>query len=129
MTKRFHLEPSQDAAAFAATAEHQREYVRAIATQLDAGEPLDDTQRLWAAGILRAWADNLPSKPPRKPGQLQQFDHASAAVLAKLGHRTQEELAEELGVSVESLRRAMRKWGPDAEAFLHSLGFDRNQKK
>lgn len=129
MNEPFHLEPPQDAEAHAEIVAHQREYVRAMAAKLSAGEPLDDMQRLWAAGILHAWADSVPDKPPRTPGQAPEFDHVLAALLAAHGHKTQEELAEAFGVSIQSLRRAIRKWGPDAEAFMRLQGTDRNLKK
>lgn len=72
-----------DPEAYARTAQHQREHARAIADRLEQGKPLNDipgAPGAFAANILRLWADNLPSKPPRGPGRQPRFPDGAAAL-------------------------------------------------
>lgn len=54
--------------------QHQREFLHAIAAKLDRGEPLDALEREWAAGAMRAFADQIPDEPKRPRGAPPRLD-------------------------------------------------------
>lgn len=110
---------------YARAAQSQRELAREMADKIERGEPLEHRMhRMIAAGILRLWADNLSDTAPRKPGQAPRV-HAGevamqVAVLRVQGiakTRAIAQVAEDLGVSDEAIRKALKKHGDEAMRF------------
>lgn len=131
MNYKFSLHFPVDPAAYKHTAKSQREGVRAMADKLERGEPLEATpggSGAVAAAILREWADSLSDKPPRNAGQRPVINPSEVALhfesLVRSGmsaNKAKETLAEEYSVSVESIRRAVKKRANDAKGFLNFL--------
>jgi hypothetical protein len=107
---------------FAQAAQMQREWLNDMADKIEAGEPLETRlDRKVAAGVLRAWAKQIPAAAPRRKGHPPQFNTSELAwdfallvnVYGRSKHKAHQELAEHRGVSVEAVRKALRKH-PDA---------------
>lgn len=105
------------------TAQRQREYARRLADKLAAGELLADLDAQSAAAILRMWADRPADNPKRGRGQDAQFAHWEAALTVALLQRNGKQdpvghVAEIYGVSVQSIRKAMKENKADVEKYL-----------
>ena len=75
------------AAFFVPTGKHQlivqtqRDFIGSIADRVEKGEPLARTdERKMIAGILRAWARQIPDTLPRTEGGVARIEPASAAI-------------------------------------------------
>lgn len=112
---------------YAKAAKAQKQFVRDIADRLAAGKPLDDEEeRIFAAGILRAWADNLSESPKRKRGTpRRKFSGNNVALLyavrtkgGEAKSRVISALAESHNVSDEAIRKAIEKHLPEVIGFV-----------
>lgn len=106
-------------------AQRQRDYARGLADKLDTGELLTGLDGAFAAAILRAWADRPEDKPKRSRGQPAEFAHSEAALTVALFQRQGKDdpvgrVAEMYGVSVQSIRKAMRENKAEVENWLAS---------
>lgn len=109
------------------TATKQRRYFRNLAAAIERGEQLETPlDRALCAGVLRAWADQIPTRPQGKRGQAPQYS-AEAMILdfallvnvhgisrTAARHR----LVELYGVSEPAIRRAINRFGVDAALAL-----------
>lgn len=128
----FHLDFLQDPAEFARTVAEQRKWLRKLASMIEADEPLDRVERAVVVAVLRAHADGIASEPRRKRGQAPRIDASNVALefealirnpnLRISKNAAQERLAERHDVSVEAIRKALKKKGADAAAFFDSFG-------
>lgn len=108
--------------------EFNRRVAWRIARELDRGETMDACDMGFVAMILREWADNLKGAPQRKPGKPVTFCHATAAVEWALKVRNgankteaKNQVAEELGVTVEAIRKVIKTNGKAAAEFVAML--------
>jgi hypothetical protein len=107
---------------FARIARWQRKYLAELAGKVERGEPLDETGREWTAGVLRAWADQIPIKQPKKRGQQPKIDAGPVAIqyavmVCRDGKKKTHaiaELAERHDVSEQTIKNAVRKYGAAA---------------
>lgn len=108
---------------YARIAESQRKYINALADQVSQGKPLEsEFSREFVAGILRVFADQIPHKQPRKRGQAPIIDSGDVAVRFALLVNTKnkskneahKELAEIFDVSVEAIKKSLKKYGDNA---------------
>lgn len=103
---------------YARVARSQRMALRRMANLIEQGKPLEnDMQRRFAAEALRAFAAEIPDEPPKKRGQQPKFNHAMAAVEFDFFSKTLrsenaaiEKLAAQYGVSVQAMRKALKKY-------------------
>ena len=104
-------------------AQRQREYARGLANKLGAGELLTSIDAEFAAAILLAWADRPEDKPKRGRGQATEFAHFEAAQTVALFQKQGQadpvgRVAEMYGVSVQSIRKAMRENKAEVEKWV-----------
>lgn len=122
---------------YARQVEASKAKVLSVAAKIEAGEAISRFDVKLAAHVLRLYAENLPKTAPLKVGQLPKIDPANVAlrheILLLQGHKklaAKNLLAEEFDVSVESIRKAVKKFGPDARTLLCGPNADPpNQKK
>lgn len=99
----------------------QRRYFRELAAKIQAGQPISEADRALCAAVLRAWADQIPTRPARKRGGEPQFDVGALAldfavlVNAHDLSRTaaKHKLAEAYKVSETAIRKAIDKFGEE----------------
>lgn len=94
-------------------AQRQRESARELAGKLESSRQITRADAMFVAAILRGWADRPEVKPKRGRGQAVQFSHSEAALTVALFQRQGKrdavvKAAEIYGVSVQSIRKAMR---------------------
>jgi hypothetical protein len=119
---------------YARAAIAQRQWLTDIARKIEHGEPLNPWDRTGAAAVLRAWATRIPDREPRGRGQAPKIDAGNVSIhYACLvnGHgmkpsKAVEELAEGNGVSIEAIKKAVKKYG---EAALRMIPRNPNLKK
>jgi len=92
-------------------AEKQRAHLRRAADRIERGESLDGLYVPLIAYALRALADRIPDEPKRRPGRAAQVDPYGLALRYAMSGMSQERLAEEAGISVPALRKAIKKAG------------------
>lgn len=114
-------------AEYTRTATEQRRHFRKLAAALERGEQLETPfDRALCAGVLRAWADQIPTRPKAERGQAPQynveamvFDFAllvNAYGMSRTAAR--HKLVERYGVSETAIRNAIKKFGVDAALAL-----------
>jgi hypothetical protein len=115
----------QAAANYARTAQGQRDYTYELAKKIEAGENLDQIEKIWAAGLLRCWADNLPQTMPKGRGKPRKVDPGHLAIefaLKVKGGMSEnaaiEKLADEHDMSVPGIKKSLKKYKSDALALL-----------
>jgi hypothetical protein len=120
---------------YASAAASQRRFFHDIADRVARGEALEERMhRELAAGALRAFADQIPLKQPRKRGQKPRIDAGNVAIhyaclVNGQGMKKSQalaDLAEGNGVSIEAIRNAVAKFG---EAALRLVPKNPNLKK
>lgn len=118
----FHVDPDE----YAHAAQSQKRLARELAEKIEAGEPIEGRiNRQIVAGILRAWADNLPEKPKGKQGPPPKFCHGSEAMSYAM-HRWKgmahgealSEIADRVGVSEVAVNKAISKYRAGAFALI-----------
>lgn len=106
--------------AYASCAEASKEQLRAAAAAIERGS-LEGVSLGYIADTLRAAAERIPLQQPRKKGAPLKFDSGVAAfryaILTgplKLKHsKAVAQLAQEAGVSIEAINKALSKQGDD----------------
>lgn len=97
----------------------QRDFIESIADRVDKGEPFKRAaERKLIAGILRAWAKQIPDAPPKSRGAAATMDPGRVAIhfacLVNGEGRSKSaatgELAEIYDVSPEAIREAIAKF-------------------
>ena len=100
-------------------AESQRVHTRALADLIQDGKSLDrPLDREWVAGILRAWADQIPDSRPGKQGPRPKIDPGTLAFeFAVLVNRQNlsenaaiEALSESWDVSITAIKKQLPKF-------------------
>ena len=97
----------------------QKAYLEAIAKRVESGDPLDEDQRVRAAGAIRAFAATIPMAPKRKQGAKPKFCHGSEALVyatyrvdglrhGEVAPDTARDLLEGLALATDGLPNAMR---------------------
>ena len=97
----------------------QRDFIGAIAERIEKGEPVARVdERKMIAGILRAWARQIPDTLPKTQGGVARIEPAYAAIhfacLVNVQGRSKEEAIAELaglyGASPEAVAEAIAKF-------------------
>lgn len=86
-----------------------RAFLETIAGKIERGEQLASDEILFAAGACRAAAKQIPLKQKRKKGAAPKYDASLAAIQYASGQYTLEKLAEMHGVTVDALKKALKK--------------------
>ena len=126
MTKKASIPFQTSPEEYAEVARSQRKYAREVADKIEHGGELDSMAGGFTAAILRAWADNLSDVQKRPRGQAPRFDAGNvalefAALVKGKGVAKDSALgiiAGRYGVSVEAIRKSLRKHGDAAMALL-----------
>jgi hypothetical protein len=87
-----------------------------LAARIERDEPLDARERAWAARALREWATQLPREPRKARGRPRgKLPAPIFMIFARMMARTGEnksaaiaKLAEEYGVTIEAVRKAVK---------------------
>lgn len=106
------------------TGANQRAFIREIADKIEAGEELPPPDKHFArafiAAVLRGAADSIPDTPKRGAGnaKARKVDALLVAMTYYGENKTQENLADQYGVSVTTVKAAIKKAGPTAKKLL-----------
>lgn len=126
---KFLIDPDE----FRQTGQRQRDMAHAVAAKLSQGEQLTESERLYAAALVRMAADAIPLEQTReKAGQSPQYCHTSAIQLyaAKRASGVAktlalDEVAEFYGVSRPSIGKLVKGRAHDVSVLLETYSGNR----
>lgn len=110
---------------------NQRKFFESVAVKIEKSEPLDERERICAAGAIRAFVSSIPLEPKRKRGQAPRVQYSDIAIefvlmrekAARAGkklsrNRAIDLLAEKHEVSDRTIKNALKECEAAACALL-----------
>lgn len=107
------------------TAKHQKELGLKIANKVEAEEVLKGMEAKMAAALIRAAANSIPNKQPKRIGAPPKFSSGEVVSLfliktkmaGKSNNKAHEELAEQFDVSTTAIKKCLEKYAQDVDGF------------